>query len=630
MRHARAAGSYAKSTLYELDFVGSQPQFSVNSQSNYKTCIGAIVTLASVAIFVLGSYNFIRNYFDDENPEVDYHSGFNTTNSMNLYTENFFPALCMVSASDQIKLDPNTIDQYATFFFAHVHHKKIINPVSKRPEVNITETYFGSIKCSSLDTFDSRYNYIKNETTKEFVKNYCFCPSVTTESLNNTSIYGTPDSSEYSFISMRLGLCSLPPAECKSRIIFQEGNFGMIYPVVEFDYKNYQNPLEFREVFHDFSPDQFSVPTFFITLGEYNVKNNLGKIRGEKQIAKFVGATKFQSEVISDGSISFVVSRHCDLEKLPCATHAKIDLGIGAASETYIRHYPSFFYLMGGIGGLFQMVFTLMSSFGILFSTFFFKKYMANQIFNLESKEIPDRYRWGNKVKKEDRGWMDERFLKNKDYYQELVNRNMDMVALFQKLNNLEVVSRCFFKDYQLALFPIISAEVLTKDLYQKHNKKNKKKGELDDKLFNSKKLKHVYPKNKLEMIQEGNKNKKDEFSDVVDNDADAESYNTNFDTNSEKKQTFTDLDQSWKNEKKLKSISEAIKLLKSNNEVKDNLEKALDSFFLENLPLEYQTNFGPRNTVEFSKSMSLKKKKSSKSFTEQKKSNFGLVENKQ
>lgn len=446
-------------------------EFSLNYGKNkrLKTNFGGSLTLLILLFILIASSTFISRYFDPTRAEISVSKEFNATYpKINLIKGNIFPILSFIKDErDFIKIEeiPKYFTITANVF--KVGHMEVGNPDSVIFESIAQIEYKACNQVQHKKKFEIYEGFQYVQDTAEM---YGLCPDVK----NDTSFFveGHIFSPPKTVFELRIYPCSLSDStQCKSEEDMEFLEMAVVLPKQSFDRKNFDEPIKWL-------PSVELTPIINFESRKKTVINLM-----KTQI--FDDVYDFVDEILTNEFIEIETVRensaprknkgvYCkpeDIFKFPlkCSLYLQLEFNSGGRLIVIKRNYKKILDLMGEIGGVSQVLFTVFSIFFAVVGGIFIRQVLTTEVLGVKKKEITqyiDLEMKDKKKKKEEFG----------NLIKEFNECNHDGIRYIKNINDFEILGEAFYEEYHRKLLPLVFLNRIKLSL-------EKKKNETRDKL---------------------------------------------------------------------------------------------------------------------------------------------------
>lgn len=443
--------------LSSIDFFPLLPstRITYNRQEFYSSYYSKSMSIFLIILSFLSFFYFGDNMIFKKNPDI----------SVSEYYR---------SSPDNIKLTGDIF----FFYFGLLHNNQhIIDETIYKPEITLIKEDNNQIVRIPIETQPCTKSEIISETNVQLTDQiYCI------KNYNLMEMEGSPDSTKYKYINIKIKMCQNSSCQPSKKIeeIINNAKVWYTYSSYLVDSRNYDNPFVKIGVTSDIPISPFSISELSSSFQLMEMETDDGSILENKYSNKVL--TNINERILIKSK------NEDDMTVLEC------DLKLDKIVKRYTRNYEKIQSVIAKTGGAIKILIMVLFFFVKPIATLGFQQDLCNDIFTYEVPEMTVKgeqmkqrklninlfeYLWSFIIEKGNAGLK----RKNIEIANEILNKNLDISHILNKLVEIEKLKFILLDKTQLTVFDFMPKPIIS--LNSKDKRKLSKKSVISNNLWN-------------------------------------------------------------------------------------------------------------------------------------------------
>src|SRR3990167_1003223 len=456
----------------KLDILAPEVGLSVQGDSGVKSYIGVMLSFACIGLFVGASiYGTLESLRTDRPSVVQESSSSSVYPQFDLLKDQKFPAIMMVSPNGPVKVEE--IYRYATILAFKETRQFVDNDITKTP---ITKYDFINMKPCKEYTDDERLRFGAPKTqieTSAFNLNG-LCPEIK-DINNNLTITGKSSDPFSENILIMIYPCAVEfaPEGCASADEISNSGALLLPNLMNIDLSNYKEPITSSyNTDLDFAINPSFVQQVTTRLKMVEVWNSNGMFTEDAVVVSQSDFSTQRSQYLFRDPTKLSCSAAEFLVDPLCTPYILFTVSSSGLKTSFTRGYKGALEIIGDIGGIRDIIFTLGFYLYVLYNDREVKKRLVAQVYSIDSidkqphlnKSVvkgnaatnqsqtepqPSKWRcckmtYPSSLVSPSTGEHEPSRQFDEDEAYEQIEKNLDVVNLIRKLNFIEVLLKFF------------------------------------------------------------------------------------------------------------------------------------------------------------------------------------------
>lgn len=377
MQGVKKAWHKVNGYFQSLDAMGAVPEISVGKSSSYKTRLGALLSIACLAVVCVSIYTNISKVFDRNSPAVLCGREFDIDDyKYDILNEDLIPVIAFYSKATYSMLMGNEVVKFATlkadYWYSYYDYAKrqVMQDV-----VNL------SVKpCLQIYNKDP-YSWLFNDPIFANQIPAQFCLEIPT-SLTSMNIFGSRMSASISALRIHAYPCSLADTtQCKPLADFEFASFIFINKQKFTRFSDFNSPIKTTtRIKEEINLNPNSRYVFFMYAKRTKITDERNWLQpSQDEPFQFIEIDK--EEVNNSYRTPTITCTELQINSGQCMSFFTAEYRSSGIEDTCTRTYTEILSAVSDVGGIKELLFMMAGLLYVYYNDFFYEKYLRRTFY---------------------------------------------------------------------------------------------------------------------------------------------------------------------------------------------------------------------------------------------------------
>ena len=446
-----------------IDILSNDVNINIEGNKGVGTVFGAILSLVYMGITIWMVCLICFEYFSTDKPKVRMDVADSETYPLVSLVQNAHLPILSAYVEDSFAILGEDFDRYFTaIMYKYTYTRFTDDQNNTNFRVDVSSNKF--VPCSQLTPVQyERYTrYLSITPITRMINITGLCADIEEDDI---SIFGQPSDTKKVEVSIRIMPCSLTNNTCITDMgVLRKVGILYIESDKNVNLSNHNNPVKFSaktDYFFKINPS--AVQHYQKKVQMNSIWDDNGFLFGEKLRLSFTSVQSTHPTFEYRDSFSIQCTPN-SVGTDACQAYLRLDVMSGGRQERYMREYKGLIETLGEIGGIKELLFTVLSYIYYAYNTREMKRKLVKSVYNIERGKENRR-----KKRDDDRSGacVENRIVRGEDgrgevdgdthdsIYKDIEN-SMDIVNIIKMMNEVRFISYILFSESDAKRIPDI------------------------------------------------------------------------------------------------------------------------------------------------------------------------------